>query len=425
MINMIIADDELIIRQGLMTIPWNNYGIEVVGVASNGEEAYGMSISANPQILLTDIKMPGMDGLRFIENVRKKMPDVKAILLTGYQDFQYAHSAIQLGATGYVLKPSDPDEIVAMVLKAKQQIEDESRDRAEKAQMLQKVSNARSVVLNSYLQDLLFGRVQESETILEECREMGYTPGDCVVMVIELKAEPGDITPELLVKIKGEIASAAFPDYRSIILDIHPSSYCAIHEVAGTEEDAKEKMLVLALAMENILRNKYGMSVAIGISRLCKRITDLHRMFNQAVNCLRMGPACGKGNILHVGDFKEGLQNKKVINDILSYIEKNYTDEISLISVSEHVHMNYIYLSRLIKKETGETFLDILTKTRMKKACELLANQDFKSYEISFRVGIKDPGYFSQVFKKYCGMTPSEYRESLLAKYKAAEEDMP
>lgn len=144
MISMIIADDELVIRQGLMTIPWSDYGIEVIGVASNGEEAYNMSISASPQILLTDIKTPGMDGLKFIENIKKEIPDVKAILLTGYQDFKYAHSAIQLGAIGYVLKPSDPDEIIHMVLKAKGQIEDEIRERAEKVHMMRKVSNART-----------------------------------------------------------------------------------------------------------------------------------------------------------------------------------------------------------------------------------------------------------------------------------------
>jgi two-component system response regulator YesN len=76
--------------------------------------------------------------------------------------------------------------------------------------------------------------------------------------------------------------------------------------------------------------------------------------------------------------------------------------------------MNHIYISRLFKKEMGETFLETLTKYRLKKACELLSDFDYKIYEISSMVGIFDPGYFSQVFKKYYGLTPSEYRDRLL-----------
>ena len=257
MISMIIADDELIIRQGLLTIPWNEYGIDVIGVASNGEEALYLSKTSYPQILLTDIRMPGMDGLKLIEAIKAEVPDIKAILLTGYQDFAYAHSAIQLGAMGYILKPSDPDEIINMVLKAKKLVE-ESSDKQEKHQSLQK------------------------------------------------------------------------------------DEICA------------------------------GLPFA----------------------------------------------RNKVIIDIINYIEKFYMEEISLLTVSEHVHMNHIYVSRLIKRETGETFLDILTKTRMKKACELLSGTDYRTYEVSRLVGISDSGYFSQVFKKYHGMTPSEYREKLISSQK-------
>jgi two-component system response regulator YesN len=76
--------------------------------------------------------------------------------------------------------------------------------------------------------------------------------------------------------------------------------------------------------------------------------------------------------------------------------------------------MNHIYLSRLIKKETGENFLEILTRIRLQKACEMLSDPDMKAYEVAEMVGIRDAGYFSQVFRKYFGMTPSEYREKLI-----------
>lgn len=128
MIRMVIADDELLIRQGLRSIPWCDYGIELAGAAANGIEALELVRSEMPSILLTDIKMPGMDGLKLIEEARKIVPDIKSILLTGYQDFSYAQTAIQLRAIDYILKPSDPEEIIETVLKAKKQIEKEEQE---------------------------------------------------------------------------------------------------------------------------------------------------------------------------------------------------------------------------------------------------------------------------------------------------------
>lgn len=247
MIGMVIADDELIIRQGLMSINWDKYGVTVLGAAANGNEALSMIISGHPQILITDIRMPGMDGLKLIEASKEYVPEIQSILLTGYEDFSYAKTAISLGAVDYILKPSDPDEIIEAVKKAK-------------------------------------GKINE---------------------ILQLK--------------------------------------------------------------------------------------------NLETNC------------------KTQKIKNRVIRDVLEYIENHYSEDISLYTAAEYVHMNHIYISRLFKRELGETFLETLTKYRLKKACELLADCEYKIYEISSMVGIFDPGYFSQVFKKYYGLTPSEYRDRLLA----------
>ncbi len=245
MYGMVIADDELIIRQGLLTVPWKEYDIEVLGVASNGKEAYELVREKCPDFLLTDIRMPGMDGLALIEAAKKENPELQAILLTGYEDFNYARNAIRLGAVGYILKPSDPEEIIENIEKAKKQLE-------------------------------------------------------------------------------------------------------ATHG--------------------HVKRNS---------------------------------------KILHV--------KNKVIRELINYIENHYRDDITLYTAAAYVHMNHIYISRLFKKEVGETFLDYLTKVRLKKACILLANNEYKIYEIAFKIGITDSGYFSKVFRKYYNVTPSEYRDKLFS----------
>ena len=567
MITMIIADDELFIRQGLMSIPWDELGIRVAGVASNGVEALSMVKAEHPQILLTDIKMPGMDGLKLIEAVKNEVPDIKAILLSGYQDFSYAHSAIRLGAMGYVLKPSDPDEIINTVLKAKKQIEERIAANYEKEKMLKIVDRAMPAVLSSFLMDLLFGRISDQSAIDMKCSEFNCCFKNYVVMLVEIRVENGSISAEEFNKIYDEIHNTASGYSESIMLSINPTSLCLINEIIDqrvdqkanqevdqeashkanqevnqeanqevnqevnqeTKQEAnKEKMLALAMEIRNNIKSNFGIYVSVGISRCFNSAAEMAVALNQAVNCLKMKFSLGKGAIIHIEDLKDSLQHQyfetlkmtddilenikngnyrlvekltrellyrlsreqkadeqilktvcfdilvssyrvlkedkdieklainehlllsglsackdveeleeyvinklmnivdsvcaeipsaksKVITEIMDYIEKLYMEEISLITLSEHIHMNHIYISRLIKRETGETFLDILTRKRMKRACELLTGSDSKTYEIAYKVGIKDSGYFSQVFKKYYGKTPSEYREKISA----------
>ena len=285
MIRMVIADDELLIRQGLQSISWNDYGIELAGVAANGIEALELVKSVMPSILLTDIKMPGMDGLKLIRAAREIVPDIKSILLTGYQDFSYAQTAIHLRAIDYILKPSDPNEIIEVVLKAKSQIEKEELERLEKEKALQQINCMQDIVRNAVM-------VKKFNSLQSDDPDGGKTGTD---------------------------------------------TGCSPYPVRNT-----------------------------------------------------------------------------VIRQVIEYISKNYMKDITLHSVAQHVYMNHIYLSRLIKKETGENFLEILTRIRLQKACEMLGDPDMKTYEVAEKVGIKDAGYFSQVFRKYFGMTPSEYREKII-----------
>jgi two-component system response regulator YesN len=512
---MIIADDELLIRQGLQSIAWGDFGIEVRGVAANGMEALAFVRSTDSKILLTDVRMPGMDGLKLIDAAKAIVPDIKAILLTGYQDFSYAQTAIHLGAFGYILKPSNPDEIIRAVVKARDQIETE---RAEK-----------DVLLNSFLLDLIYGRIPDSPAIVGKCGEFGLRLENFVIMVAEFGFKYGETDGNLMPRIKKETYEVLSDAGKVNILDTDRSTFCIIAELDAGGQPAREKMLSAARELKDHLGSMFDIYVTIGVSRCFSGPAHMYSAYNQAVNCLKMKFSLGRGAIIHIedlvdsfnrqrtlpmklvdeivekvadgdcqeaeslirellyrlskeqktdeqmikiicydilassmrilrekgftgdleekerlfhsmltgcsdaGELEEFLINavleimnfihsgapavkNKVIKNILDYIEKYYMNDISLLTVSEFVHMNHIYLSRLIKKETGKTFLDILTRTRMEKACEMLKDGSMKAYEVAELVGLRDSGYFSQVFKKYFGMTPSEYRESDLRK---------
>lgn len=114
MIKIFLAEDEKIVREGIKNeIPWGKYGMELVGEAADGELAYPLIQQTRPDILLTDIRMPFMDGLELSELVKKELPDIRIIFFSGYDDFEYAQKAIHIGASDYLLKPVSSEQLLA------------------------------------------------------------------------------------------------------------------------------------------------------------------------------------------------------------------------------------------------------------------------------------------------------------------------
>jgi two-component system, response regulator YesN len=125
---LLIVDDEYIVREGLkIIIDWNYYGFEVCGEAVDGRDGLNKILELSPDLVLMDIKMPGLQGIDVIEEVRRRGYNCRIILLTGYSDFEYAKSAIKLGVSYYLLKPIDEDELIEAATKIYGELQEESR----------------------------------------------------------------------------------------------------------------------------------------------------------------------------------------------------------------------------------------------------------------------------------------------------------
>lgn len=258
MYKLLIVDDEQIIRQGLGMLPWIEHGIEVAAILKNGIEAVEWTNSNEIDILLTDIRMPGMSGIELARLTLQTYPDVKVVLLTGYGEFEYAREAIKLGIFDYILKPSTPAEILACVKRACEKFQEDLDSRT---------------------------KINKLESQLED-----YS---------------------VLIKPAEEL-----------------------------REPAKDR-----------------------------------------------------------------------IDRLIQYIYGNYALELTLSVLAKEFHLTTVYLSHYIKKETGYTFLEILTSVRMYYAARYLKETKLKNGEICHKVGIPDERYFGQLFKKYYKMTPYEYRK--------------
>ena len=118
LLRMVIVDDEKMIRESMVkTFPWRELGIEIVGTAENGKRGLEVVAATRPHIILTDIRMPKMDGLEFIQKVRENMKDVKIIIISGYDEFAYAKKAMEYEVSDYILKPVGAEELTRVLQK--------------------------------------------------------------------------------------------------------------------------------------------------------------------------------------------------------------------------------------------------------------------------------------------------------------------
>ena len=166
MYRILIADDDAIIRRGLKkTIDWESYGMEIVGIACDGQEALAMLKELAPHLLLTDIKMPQMSGIELMKEARRLYPDIQVILLTAYEDFEYAKEAIKHKACDYLLKPLAKEELLESVLNTKKQFESRMRDTHRKNKSIPLLSR-------QFINDLMAGYYGKAR-IEEAVQELG------------------------------------------------------------------------------------------------------------------------------------------------------------------------------------------------------------------------------------------------------------
>lgn len=526
MYKILIAEDEWIIRNSLMeAIDWAKVGCEVVGGARDGQEALELIEQFMPDIVISDIKMDGMDGLELCKNINNLFSGIKVIFITGHSEFEYAQSAIKMGVKDFLLKPTDPDKLLEAVERVVREIE-LNKIRQQKFMELQKIvsenipalrekfflelvngkrfsideMNQKQQFLNidaqsfyiitgeidnygeilaEYIEEerqvmklivkdiceaalnqygfgyyiekdanlffmfskcyniveltehiqqsiselvgiqLSFGISKEAnclenvsicyEQTLVALRQNFYLGNNCIVEYSDLKKEDKQIVPA---NFTGNMINSIMEDVK-----------------AGNEKDAISKLEVL---FEEIIELRhenhfYIRNIAFELIVLIQRfLSDINEdpqnffkglyYYQEITYCKTVSDVKNLLNIIitKVTSLIE-TKNKKisetVINKIIDYLQNNYFNDISLDELGKIVFMNPKYVCRLIKKETGSNFSDILLSIRIDKAKKLLQEPELKTFEIAEKVGINDSRYFSKVFKKIVGITPTEYKQ--------------
>lgn len=518
-----IDDDAIILRGMSQTIPWEVEGFQLAGTARDGETGLVLIERERPQVVITDIRMPFMDGIQLTEHVKQQFPDIKIIMMTSYDEFEYAQKALQLKVFDFVLKPVEKDVLLQTVRRAS--------DEWEKDQTILK--KAIPMLRQRFLDHLIHGRIKHDEIEAElEFLQLPLQAAHYVVVVLKadeyfdpdhknrfgqelLKYCIQNVVGEIVEPLNG-IAFDADEDETILIYQSNSEAASASKEAYGIAEQIRHHVetflkTTVTVGVGTVASTKRDIAVSyrdafaateirhlIGTNRVLtlqdtglrsdlKPLSITHwrdhslslkvrlGLKNEALSIIRQieSEVTASGTVslerlrllcmeitfgvvnafpeseevpYHDEDFRSLLQElhqyrtakdmfariyrfvsdltavienrrnhqqKDLVRRATEFIQNNFAREgLSLQEVADEIHISPTYLSIIFKKEKGINFVDFLFETRMKEAMRLLLMEDLKTYEVAERVGYANPQYFSVSFKKYTGVSPTEFKQS-------------
>ena len=404
---VIVADDEDELREAVCTmIPWEALGFHLVGSASNGLDALELVERLEPDLLLTDIRMPFISGIELARQVREIRPAMHIAFLSGFDDFEYAKQAIQYNIISYMLKPLTRDGLAAELTSIQEKIDARYAGlrRADTAHA-DRAAFLIPLVLEHYdnAPDDLEDRLRNMAAELGLLR--GTDDRSALVVLAAVLDGPTDYEAGFTQLVE----QSANKYLRHFVF------YCCGRVVAvllGNPSDFEEYLHILADEICQLADRALGRTANVGISREATKFASLNDAYKQAIEALRAA-AEGEGGVSFTADARK---TGSLCERALEIIGQHYMDEdLSLASLSAMLDVSPNHLSACIKKSEGDTCLNILVRRRMETAQPLLLTTDLQIQEIARRCGYTDQHYFSYCFKKYSGTSPVALRRARAA----------
>ncbi|MBO4909983.1 MAG: response regulator [Lachnospiraceae bacterium] len=406
-----LADDEIVVREGIReSFPWDETPYTLVGEAPDGEMALPMIRDTNPDIVITDIKMPFMDGIELCRILRAQMPWIGIIVLSGYDEFEYARQCIQLGVREYLVKPINSENLREVLDKVSKQISDERKAIEHAASLRSRIGSDEQLVKAKLIASLYSeeAAAEDSHSVLKHLHSMGCNVIAPFYAVVDAAYQPvseGQAIVFDLAEGSGGVMHATSSRTGSVLL-----------VMGDTAEDAEERAYAFAASLVRELERAGGSDIRVGIGEIVDNPEDILKSFKSArhIRHILVDRAEEKATILgtrEMGDVSEESGTPEVISEAKLYMSQHFTDpNLMLQDVAKAVGMSNSRFSTVFSQQTGQTFTEYLIYLRLNKAREMLKTTNIKSSQIARESGYNDSHYFSYIFKKNVGMTPSEYR---------------
>lgn len=532
--SIILVDDEEEVRKSIIKqIDWESAGFRVVGDAENGEDGLEKIEQLEPNVVLTDIRMPFMDGLTLTEKIRQRYPSTKVVIFSGYDDFEYAQKAIKLNVTEYILKPVNVEELTSILKRIKLGLDEEIEEKRNVNSLRENYRKSLPIIREQFFNDMVHRQMSE-DFIESKLREYDIPILGAKRWIIgAINVEKSADADRKTISLHDE--EELIPISVKQIVAEKLSSYCRFSLFQSVAE--AQMVAIVALDDNTItgLIDVFGdickevkrileVPVTIGIGHSSTSLSQIIRSYQSAIDALGYKAAVGEGSTIYINDMEpvdsgklkfdntdeseyisavkfgpdekieavtsrlaEKLKSAKVhyrqkqvflfgvlntiiqviqqydinleeilggeleylsVTDMLpkhddfgewllkttqkinqainnerdmttrqviqkakQYIMDNYQNpDLSVEMICRHLHMSPAYFSTIFKKETGQAYIAYLTEIRLNKAVELLNKTDDKTYVIASKVGYQEQNYFSYVFKKKYGVSPTKFR---------------
>ena len=388
---ILIADDEPKIRRGLHAqIDRLGLPCEVCAEAEDGEIALEAAERLRPDILLVDINMPFVNGLDFIEALRRTRADARVILITGYEEFEYARRALELDVHAYLLKPINVEELRRAVETAIDQLEVSRQRNRHFEWAIAQIGNRREFLREEFLRDAVSGRLEA-----DEIREFRVyfdfpEPERMMLMLISARSSAAREKPwqHTLRQYALQDALQEGPELRYRCLFSDDRGNVLLLYDAPPELDAR-----LAEAVHAALGGELGLTVQLETEPVTS-LTRIAEAYDSAMERML-----------------SSAQLSPIVEGAKAYIAAHHSDpDLSLMEVAEALNVHPAYLSRTMKQELGMPFAKYLTNVRIGKAMQLMRDPSIRIWKVAEMVGYSGGNYFSAAFKKVLGVSPADYR---------------
>ncbi|MGT2716409.1 response regulator transcription factor [Streptococcus respiraculi] len=423
MYKVLLVDDEYMVIAGLKKlIPFQQYDMEVVYGASSAQEALSYIEKQPVDVVITDVNMPGVNGLEMVRQMRERLPHAAYIVLSGYKEFEYVKSALNLQVVDYLVKPVDKVELGNLLAKIARQFAKKNthpllRVDTTEEEFVESLQNQSSVLLAAARTEqgehavpftvlghsvFLFLTEKEGDVVLSRSFEAPYVQSfQEFIKELEIYFFYGKIADQP----KATVFRYYEPIYRVIIqgnLQQILEELSLLEEIVlkTTPRVSTTKQLFIQFVMDVV--HLFEHLQADDMAQIIRKLEN-SRTFEELSQCMHE-------EITHL--FSQYRLNDNVAN-ALELISSHYRQDISLKDISAQLFINPVYLGQLIKKETNSTFAELLNKQRIKAAQQLLLATNNSIEDICYAVGYSNVGYFYKVFRKLCGKSPKAYRQQM------------
>ena len=409
--SLLLADDEEEVIQAILkTIDFEALGFRVMGYARNGVRALEMAEEETPDVVMTDIRMPYMDGLELAKRLKEEFPATRLLIFTGFDEFSYAKEAVHLEVEEYILKPAGAEELREVFTRLHKSMDEERDEKRNVERLKDYYLQSLPLLQTNFYTSLIEGRIPEEKLphfLVDYQIDLDAPSYVCVDLHTSSAGLPEEVTTLLVtMSVQRYFEENVSKHWRAKFF-----SYLG-DTVMIAQIDAPSLVRTLTDEMDHLCtaaKKITGALVTAGIGAVVLQLAEIAESYSGDRKAVSLRKLYGGGksiNIMEASDDK-----KDYVAKALAYTGEHYNDpKLSLDFLCGKLNVSNSYFSTLFKKKTGKSFVAYLTEFRMQQAARMLEETAEKNYRIAESVGYEDANYFSYVFKKQYGCSPSTYR---------------